>query len=137
MDRWPWKSKTPSLSPPLPVPGLECSRSSGPHPALPSWAVTSWHLLYCYELVSIPGLVLGWAEGSRAPGGRLALSNVPTPSSWAQLGARNIQESILRFSLRWKKFALPFPLEEVGACLTHGQAGAALKGHLGWALLRG
>lgn len=137
MGHWPWKSKTLSLSPPLPVPDLECSRSSGPHPALPSRAVTCWQLLYFYELVSLPGLVLGWAEGSRAPGGRLALSDVPTPSCWAQLGARSVQESILGFSLRWKKSALPLPLEEVGVCLTRGQAGTALKGHLGWALLRG
>ena len=35
MGRWQWKSKTPSLSPPLPVPGLECSGSSGPHPPCP------------------------------------------------------------------------------------------------------
>lgn len=80
VDRWPWKSKTLLLSPPLSVPGLECSRSSGPCPALPSRAVTCQHLFYCHELVSLPVLVLGWGQGSRAPGGGLALSSMPVPS---------------------------------------------------------
>lgn len=105
------------------------------HPALPGCHLPAPALLLRARFPPWAGAGLG--GGEQGTGGRLDLSDVPTPSSWAQLGARSVQESSLGFSGRWKRSALPLPLEEVGVCLTCGQAGAALKGHLGWALLRG
>ena len=67
MGHWPWKRKTPSLSPPLPVPGFECSRSSGPHPPCPprlSPAGTGFT-----STSSFPSLGWRWA-GQRGAGHR-------------------------------------------------------------------
>lgn len=104
-------------------------------PALPGCHLLAPALLLRARFPPWAGAGLG--RGEQGTGVRRALSDMPTPSSWAQLGARSIQESSFGFSCRWKKSALPLPLEEVGVCLTRVQAGAPLKGHLSWALLRG
>lgn len=64
VDRWPWKSKTPSLNPPLSTPGSGCSRSSGP--ALPCPPGLSPAGTCFIAMSSFPSLYWCWGWGRGA-----------------------------------------------------------------------